>query len=78
VTARAYKVKGQQTVELQWLNFSGATVEIRRDGGLLVDMPTANDELHIDDIGVKGGGQVYQYEVCEIGPGDCAYASAGF
>ncbi|MEJ8566121.1 S8 family serine peptidase [Elongatibacter sediminis] len=74
--ARPYKVKGVQHVELTWQNFSGPDVDIRRDGG--APTTTANDGSHIDNIGVKGGGQSYVYEVCESETSNCALAVATF
>jgi hypothetical protein len=78
VSARPFKIKGIQQVELSWSNFSGASVEISRDGNPLADSPTANDGAHVDDIGAKGGGQTYLYQVCEEGTSNCASASAAF
>ena len=78
VSATPYKVKGLQQVALAWQNFSSATVEISRDDALLTTTPTENDSEYVDDIGVKGGGQTYHYEVCETGTSNCARASASF
>ena len=78
VTATTYKVKGVQHVALSWENFSGPTVEISRDGAALPDSPTANDGAHDDNLGVKGGGVTYTYDVCETGTTNCASASAAF
>jgi len=78
VTTFAYKVKGKQTVDVSWQNFSSGTVEITRDNVLIPNMPTNNDEFHTDDIGVKGGGVTYTYVVCETGTSNCASATAIF
>jgi hypothetical protein len=78
VSATPFKVKGIQHVELTWQNFGGATVEISRDGSPLPDSPTVNDGQHEDNIGVKGSGQIYLYEVCEAGTANCAGAAASF
>lgn len=78
VSAAPFKVKGIQHVELTWQNFGGATVEISRDGSPLPGSPTVNDGQHEDNIGVKGSGQTYLYEVCETGTANCAGAAASF
>jgi hypothetical protein len=78
VSATPFKVKGVQHVELTWQNFTGSTVAIGRDGSPLPDSPTANDGTLEDNIGVKGSGQTYLYEVCETGTSNCASASASF
>lgn len=77
VSARPYKVKGLQHVEVMWMNYSGATVNISRNGSVLDESPTANDGSLEDNIGVKGGGS-YTYEVCEEITGACESASATF
>ncbi|MCU0989777.1 MAG: hypothetical protein MUE63_09410, partial [Xanthomonadales bacterium] len=76
--ATPFKVKGVQHVQLSWQNFSGATVAISRDGAALPGSPTANDGAHEDNVGIKGSGQTYLYEVCETGTSNCASAAAGF
>jgi hypothetical protein len=78
VGATPFKVKGVQQVDVTWQNFSGATVEISRDAAPLPGSPTVNDGEYLDDIGVKGGGQTYLYEVCETGTSNCASTSASF
>ncbi|MEE8339653.1 MAG: S8 family serine peptidase [Xanthomonadales bacterium] len=77
VEVRPFKVKGKQQVEVTWLNFSGPTVDISRDTNLVATSPTS-DGSYTDNIGVKGGGQTYTYQVCEAGTGNCASATAGF
>jgi hypothetical protein len=78
VSTTPFKVKGIQHVEIGWQNFSGNDVEISRDGVLLTPSPTDNDGLYVDNVGVKGSGQTYLYEVCETGTANCAGASASF
>jgi len=78
VSVSPYKVKGIQHVEVTWQNFTGATVDLSRDGNPLPGSPTANDGLYDDNIGAKGGGQTYLYEVCEAGTSNCASATAAF
>jgi hypothetical protein len=77
VSATPYKVKGVQHVDLTWENFSGPTVEISRNTVPLAESPTANDGVHVDNIGAKGGG-AYTYKVCETGTANCASAQASF
>jgi hypothetical protein len=69
VSARPYKVKGQQKVDLGWAGAAGATVDIVRDGSPLVS--TANDGSHLDEIDRKGSGS-YRYRVCEAGSSVCS------
>lgn len=66
------------SAEVTWQNFTGATVDISRDGSPLPGSPTANDGLYDDNVGVKGGGQTYLYEVCEAGTSNCASATGAF
>ena len=77
VSARPFKQKGIQHVDLTWQNFSGDNVEIFLDGETLLES-TTNDGGEVDNRGVKGGGQTYNYRVCEIPGGACASASASF
>jgi len=78
VSARPYKIKGVQHVELTWQNFAGGTVEISRDTASLSGSPFPNSGIYDDNIGAKGGGQTYTYEVCEYGTTNCASATATF
>jgi hypothetical protein len=78
VTAEPTKDKGIQHVILTWQNFSGNTVEIFRNSMLVTAPPIENDEYYDDNLNTKGGGQTYDYSVCETGTGNCAQASASF
>ena len=66
LTATGYKVKGVQTVDLEWSGVSGTVVDITR--GDLIFAPladdTPNDGVYTDNIGTKGGG-TYGYQVCD-------------
>lgn len=75
---RPFKVKGIQWVEVTWSNFSGTTVQITRDGNPVAEFPTTNDDFYEDEIGAKGGGQVYTYRVCETGTSNCVTDTVGF
>ncbi|MFC1719678.1 S8 family serine peptidase [Pseudomonadota bacterium] len=78
VSASPYKVKGVQHVELTWQNFAGGTVDISRDGNPPLGVMDSNIEIYDDNLGVKGSGQTYTYEVCETGTSNCASATASF
>jgi len=78
VNTVTYKVRGIQHVEVHWENYSGATVTISRDEEVIPDMPTENDGFHDENLGVKGGGVTYVYEVCETATDNCASATAAF
>jgi hypothetical protein len=61
------KYRGKHVVDLTWSGADGGvanTVDIRRDGGLLVN--TANDGSYTDSTG-NNGGRTYRYQVCESG-----------
>jgi hypothetical protein len=64
LSVNGYKVKGSKTVDLTWSGAVGATVDIYRNGALITN--TANDGIHTDNTGQKGGGS-FTYEVCETG-----------
>ncbi len=69
LTASGYKDKGWQHASLSWTDLT--LVDIYRDGS-----PIATDVSgtpHDDDIGKKGGGDSYVYQVCEAGnPSNCS------
>lgn len=76
VTAEPYKDKGIQHVTLTWQGFTGDPVDIFRNGEVIA---SATDENPYDDnLDTKGGGQTYNYSVCELGTNNCAEASASF
>lgn len=70
LTAMGYKLKGVKTADLVWSGASTTEVQIYRDGAPLAI--TANDGEHTDDIGEKGGGGPYTYQVCETDSGGCS------
>lgn len=72
LTANGYKVKGVPAVDLRWANAAGASVDIYRNGTLVVT--TANDGAYTDTLNTKGGG-VYDYKVCEAGTSLCSATS---
>ena len=69
LSATGSKVKGVQTSTLRWSGATTTTVDIERNGSLVV-RGTANDGHHVDRIG-KGSG-TYTYRVCEAGTGRCS------
>jgi hypothetical protein len=69
LTARGYKVKGSQTVDLTWTGLSATSVDIYRNGAVVSS--SANDGLQTDSINKKGGGVTYTYQVCAAGTSNC-------
>jgi len=69
LTARGYKVKGVQSVDLTWNGLSGSSVDIYRNGSIIAS--AANDGGHTDSINKKGGGVTYTYQVCDAGTSNC-------
>ena len=78
LTATPYKDKGVQHVLLEWQGFAGTSVAISRDEDPLGGASVPNTGSYDDDIGAKGGGVTYFYEVCEIASSVCASATASF
>jgi len=77
LTARGYKVKGIQTVELKWSGLSASSVKIYRNGTVISS--SANDGVETDSINKKGGGVTYTYQVCAAdGSGCTSSASVSF
>lgn len=68
LSARGYKVKGVQKVDLTWSGATGTSVDVYRNGSRIVT--TANDGGHTDSIG-KGSG-TYIYKVCEASTTTCS------
>jgi PKD repeat protein len=56
------KNRGKHVITLSWQDASGATVDIFRDGGFLLN--TSNDGPYVDNTG-NNGGLSYTYQVCE-------------
>ena len=69
LTARGYKVKGAQTVDLSWSNLSGTAVDIYRNGAIVISN-SGNDGAETDRTNKKGGG-TYSYQVCATGTSSC-------
>jgi hypothetical protein len=69
LTANGYKSKGWPTAELKWTGFSTGTVDIYRNGTLL--LTTANDGSHTDTITGSRKGS-YVYKTCVAGTSTCS------
>jgi hypothetical protein len=69
LTARGYKVKGNQMVDLAWSGLSTGSIDIYRNDGVVSS--TTNDGAYTDNINKKGGGTSYTYQACEAGTSTC-------
>lgn len=63
-----YKERGYQKAELSWSGASTGSIDIFRDGELLIN---TNENPFIDHINKRGGGS-YLYQVCEPGTNTCS------
>jgi PKD repeat protein len=68
LTARGYKVKGLQKVDLSWSGPSGASFDIYRDEVRIATVPATK---YTDNINRKGSGS-YAYKVCEAETSTCS------
>ena len=64
-----HKVKGLHKADLTWSGATSPTVDVFRDGALV--LTTANDGFQTDDIDGRGQGS-YAYQVCEAGTTTCS------
>lgn len=69
LSANGYKVKGVQHADLSWTGTS-QEVDIHLDGGVIDSV--ASGTSYTDNIGVKGGGHTYVYQVCIADGGTCS------
>jgi PKD repeat protein len=71
LSARGYKVKGRQTVELTWSGAQSARVVVLRNGAVVMALPNSTTEsntwTHSTDV--RGGG-TWTYSVCQADAGD--------
>ena len=74
LTARGYKVKSLQTVELKWSGLSANAVNIYRNGTVISS--SANDGAETDNINKKGGGVTYTYQVCAADGSSCTSSAS--
>lgn len=69
LTARGYKVKGQQKADLNWTGLEAASIDVYRNGSRI--LTTGNTGALTDSIGNKGNGS-YTYKVCEAATSTCS------
>ena len=70
LSARGYKVQGQQRVDLSWNGASSNNIDVYRNGVLIVTVPNIPG-FYTDNIGVRGKG-TYTYRVCGAGTQNCS------
>jgi PKD repeat protein len=68
LTARGYKLKGLQKVDLSWRGATGDSFEIHRDGQ---NITTTLSDTYTDNLNSKGSGS-YAYQVCRVGGAICS------
>jgi serine protease len=71
LSARGYKVQGNQRVDLEWSGANSTNVDIFRNNAKTITV--ANSGQYTDNINKKGGGS-YTYRVCEAGTSTCSNA----
>jgi hypothetical protein len=69
LSARGYKVQGLQTVDLSWTGANSSSVDVYRNGLLIVTVP--NNGFYTDHPNGRGHA-TYIYKVCEAGTGNCS------
>jgi len=70
LSARGYKVQGQQRVDLSWNGASSNNIDIYRNGVLIATVPNIPG-FYTDNIGARGKG-TYTYRVCGAGTQNCS------
>jgi hypothetical protein len=70
LSARGYKVQGQQTVDLSWNGATSNNIDVYRNGVLIATVPNTPG-FYTDHIGVRGKG-TYTYRVCDAGTQNCS------
>src|SRR5436190_12920555 len=70
LSARGYKVQGQQTVDLSWNGATSNNIDIYRNGVLIATVPNIPG-FYTDHIGARGKG-TYTYRVCDAGTQNCS------
>jgi PKD repeat protein len=68
LTARGYKVKGLQRVDLSWSGSNAASFDVYRDGARLATVAATN---YTDNLSRNRPG-TYRYWVCEAGTSTCS------
>ena len=69
LTVRGYKAKGMQKADLSWTGLTATSVDVYRNGAIVVT--TANDGALTDPIDSRGNG-TYSYKVCAAGTTSCS------
>ncbi len=73
--ATGYKAKGKKIADLAWSGATSASVDVFRNGALVVT--TVNDGTHTDESGQRGGGS-FTYQVCEAATATCSNEATVF
>jgi PKD repeat protein len=68
LSARGYKLKGLQKVDLSWNGPSGTSFDLYRSG---LKIATVQTTAYTDNLNTKGSGS-YTYKVCELGSTTCS------
>ncbi len=69
LTLSGSKNRGYHVIDLSWSGTTASSVEIYRDGGLLITVPDSGS--YTDNTSNKGAGS-YTYKVCETGTSNCS------
>jgi PKD repeat protein len=72
LSARGYKVKGLQKVDLSWSGPSGGSFDVYRNGARIAAVQAG---AYTDDINRRGSG-TYTYKVCAAGVSVCSNAAS--
>jgi hypothetical protein len=70
LSARGYKVQGQQRVDLSWNGATSNNIDVYRNNVLIATVPNIPG-FYTDRIGARGKG-TYTYRVCEAGTQHCS------
>jgi hypothetical protein len=70
LSARGYKVKGQQTMDLSWTGATSDNIDVYRDSVLIATVPNIPG-FYTDHIGARGRA-TYTYRICEAGSANCS------
>ena len=73
LSARGYKAKGLQKVDLSWSGLSAGQTDIYRNNVRVTT--TSNSGKYTDNIGTRGGGS-YSYTACDAGTSTCSNSAA--
>jgi serine protease len=68
LTARGYKLKGLEKVDLSWNGAPGTSYDVLRDGARIATVAAGN---YTDNLNRKGSG-AYRYKICQTGAAVCS------